>query len=306
MLSFHLSPAVAEALRIRRPVVALESTLITHGFAYPRNIEVATRIEQTVREAGAQPATIAVLGGRITVGLGEEELQYLATCKEARKCSVRDLGIVVGLGLDGSTTVAATMLIAARAGIGVFATGGIGGVHRGHPFDVSADLTELARTPVTVVCAGAKALLDLPLTFEHLETLGVPVIGYQTEEIPAFYSRNSGLRADVCAQSAADVAQIVRARRALSLPGGELVCVPVPRESELPHDVAEQAILSAQQMADEQGIHGAASTPFLLDQIAKLTRGASVRANVALLLNNARVAASIVAEIATSADWADR
>jgi pseudouridine-5'-phosphate glycosidase len=299
MRSFHISPTVQAALRAQRPVVALESTLITHGFAYPRNIQVARQIEQAVRDAGAgaQPATIAVLGGRITIGLNEEELQYLATSKDARKCSVRDLGIVAGLGLDGSTTVAATMFVAGKAGIGVFATGGIGGVHRGHPFDVSADLTELSRTPVTVVCAGAKALLDLPLTFEHLETLGVPVIGYQTDEIPAFYSRGSGLRADACARSALEVAQIVRARRELGLPGGELVCVPVPRDAELPHDVAEQAILSAQQMADEQGIHGSASTPFLIDQIAKLTTGASVRANMALLLNNARVAAEIAAAL---------
>jgi pseudouridine-5'-phosphate glycosidase len=293
----HLSPEVATAIAQQQPVVALESTLITHGFAYPRNTEVATGLEQAVRECGARPATIAVLGGRISVGLSADELQHMATGHDARKCSVRDLGIVAGLGLDGSTTVAATMFLAAKAGIHVFATGGIGGVHRGHPFDVSADLTELARTPVTVVCAGAKALLDLPLTFEHLETLGVPVIGYQTSEIPAFYSRSSGLRADVAADGAADVARIVRARRALGLPGGELVCVPVPHEAELSREEAEQAILTAQQMADEQGISGAASTPFMLDQVAKLTRGASVRANVALLLNNARVAAQIAAAL---------
>jgi pseudouridine-5'-phosphate glycosidase len=190
------------------------------------------------------------------------------------------------------------MFIAARHGIGVFATGGIGGVHRGHPFDVSADLTELARTSVTVVCAGAKALLDLPLTFEHLETLGVPVIGYQTEDIPAFYSRSSGLRADVCAETPQDVARIVRARRAMGLPGGELVCVPVPKADELPRDAAEEAIEQAQCMADEQGIHGPASTPFLLDQIARLTKGASVRANTSLLVNNARVAAEIATALA--------
>jgi pseudouridylate synthase len=297
MQAIHISTDISTALRQKQPVVVLESTLITHGFAYPRNIEAATQIEQAVRDAGAHPATIAVLSGHITVGLDESQLRYLATSKDARKCSVRDLGIVTGLGLDGSTTVAATMFIAARAGLPVFATGGIGGVHRGHPFDVSADLTELARTPVTVICAGAKALLDLPLTFEHLETLGVPVIGYQTDEIPAFYSRSSGLHADVQAQSAREVAQIVRARRELGLPGGELVCVPVPLPAELPRDVAEQAIAEAQRIADEQGIHGAASTPFLLDQIAKLTRGASVRANMALLLNNARVAAEIAREL---------
>ncbi len=293
LIHININPEVAAAIQSRRPVVALESTLITHGFAYPRNLQVATEIEQAVRDAGAQPATVAVLGGQVTVGLTRSQLEDLATSTGARKCSVRDLGIAAGLGLDGSTTVAATMFIAAKAGLKVFATGGIGGVHRGHPFDVSADLTELGRTPVTVVCAGAKALLDLPLTFEHLETLGVPVIGYQTDEVPAFYSRSSGLRADVRAEGAADVARIVRARRELGLPGGELVVVPVPREAELPRDVAEQAIAEAQRLADEQGVHGAATTPFMLDQVAKLTRGASVRANVALLLNNARAAAAI-------------
>ena len=293
MNELQISGAVHAALQEHRPVVALESTLITHGFAYPRNIEVATQIEQAVRDNGAAPATIAILGGQIVVGLSQEQLQYLATAKGVRKCSVRDLGIAAGLGLDGATTVAATMFIAARAGIGVFATGGIGGVHRGHPYDISADLTELSRTSVTVVCAGPKALLDLPLTFEHLETLGVPVIGYQTSEIPAFYSRSSGLPADVCAQTAAEVARIVTSRRDLGLPGGELVCVPVPQNAELAHDEAERAIQAAQVLADQQGIHGAALTPFLLDQIAKLTKGGSVRANMALLTNNARVAAQI-------------
>jgi pseudouridine-5'-phosphate glycosidase len=279
------------------PIVALESTLITHGMAYPRNVQIARQMEQAVREGGAQPATIAVLGGQVKIGLSDDEIEALGKSKDARKCSVRDLGIVVGMGLDGSTTVAATMFLAAKHGIGVFATGGIGGVHRGHPFDVSADLTELARTPVTVVCAGAKALLDLPLTFEHLETLGVPVIGYGTDDIPAFYSHSSGLRADVCAETSDDVARIVRARREMGLPGGELVCVPVPKADELLRDAAEAAIEQAQRMADEQGIHGAASTPFLLDQIAKLTKGASVRANMALLVNNARVAAHIALAI---------
>jgi pseudouridylate synthase len=298
MNELHLSAAVAAALKEQRPVVALESTLITHGFAYPRNIEVAQQIEKAVRDNGAVPATIAVLNGQITVGLAEEQLQYLATAKDVRKCSVRDLGIAIGLGLDGSSTVAATMFIAAKVGIRVFATGGIGGVHRGHPFDVSADLTELAHTSVTVVCAGAKALLDLPLTFEHLETLGVPVLGYRTREIPAFFSRSSGLPADAYVEEAGDVARIVLARRRLGLPGGELVCVPVPGEAELPRAEAERAICAAQAMADEQGIHGAASTPFLLDQIAKLTKGASVRANTALLINNARVAAEIAVALA--------
>ena len=289
----HLSDEVTSALAAHKPVVALESTLITHGLAYPRNVQTAFEIEQAVRDCGAIPATIAVLQGQLTVGLAPNQIQELGQNKTARKCSVRDLGIVVGLNLDGSTTVATTMWIAQRAGIQVFATGGIGGVHRGHPFDVSADLTELSRTAVTVVCAGAKALLDLPLTFEHLETLGVPVIGYQFEDIAGFYSRSSGLKADIAAPDAAAIASIVRARRALGLPGGELITAPVPAEFELPRNIAEQAITAAQRIADEQGIHGAASTPFMLDQIAKLTNGASVRANTALLVNNARVGAEI-------------
>ncbi len=276
-----------------QPAVALESTLITHGFAPPLNLEVAREMEATIRARGAQPRTIAILRGQIKIGLSDAELRSLANAPAARKCSTRDLGIAIAMGLDGSTTVAATMFLAARHGIAVFATGGIGGVHRGHPFDVSADLTELARSPVTVVCAGAKALLDLPLTLEHLETLGVPVIGYQTDEFPAFYSRRSGLPVDICAASAADVARIVRARRALGLPGGELVCVPVPADAELPREVAEAAIAEAQRRADAAGVRGAAATPFLLAEIARLTDGASVRANRALLVNNACVAAEI-------------
>lgn len=293
-----ISEPVQAALAARRPVVALESTLITHGLAYPRNLETALALEQAVRDGGATPATIAVLKGHMHVGLSREQIEGLATSKGARKCSVRDLGIVVGMGLDGSTTVAATMWIAQQAGVQVFATGGIGGVHRGHPYDVSADLTELGRTAVTVVCAGPKALLDVPLTFEHLETLGVPVLGYQTDEIAGFYSRSSGLKADICAPDAAAIAQIVRARRALGLPGGELVCVPVPAEDELPREIAEQAITEAQRRADAAGVHGAASTPWMLDQIAQLTNGASVKANMSLLVNNARVAAQIAAQMA--------
>ena len=288
------------ARAVAEPVVALESALITHGFAPPQNLYVAREMEQAVRTAGAKPATIAVIQGQVKVGVTADELTYLARAKHVRKCSTRDLGIVIGLGLDGSTTVAATMFLAAKHGIQVLATGGIGGVHRGHPFDVSADLTELSRTPVTVVSAGAKALLDLALTFERLETLGVPVIGYGTDEIPAFFSRRSGLRADVRVDSPQDVVRIVRARRARKLPGGELVCVPLPPEAELPLDIAEAAIAEAQRCADAQGIHGADATPFMLQQIAELTEGASVRANIALLLNNARVAAEIARALASS------
>jgi pseudouridine-5'-phosphate glycosidase len=278
-------------------VVALESTLITHGLPRPKNLEVARAMEATIREAGAVPATIAIPGGQITVGLTDEQLDYLAGAENVRKCSRRDLPIAVGLGEDGATTVAGTMMAAHMAGIKVFATGGIGGVHRGHPFDVSADLLELGRTPVTVVCAGAKAILDLPLTLEVLETQGVPVIGFGTDEFPAFYSRSSGLPVDVRCDTPEGVAAIVRAREALELSGGTLVAVPIPPEDELPAAEAEGAILRALAEAEAQGITGKEATPFLLARVAELTGEASLRANVALLLNNARVASGIAAAL---------
>ena len=297
------SDQVAQAVAGERPLVALESALITHGLAYPVNLETAREMEAAIRSEGATPATIAILQGRITVGLDDAQLEHLAQSKSV-KCSVRDLGVAAAQGNDGGTTVAATMWIAYRAGIAVFATGGIGGVHRGHPFDVSADLPELGRTPVTVVCAGAKALLDLPLTLEYLETHGVPVIGYQTDELPAFYSRSCRgdldgrpLRVDARADSPQEVAVIIRARRALGLPGGELVAVPIPQADELPYDVAERAIAQATQEAEAQGIHGARVTPFVLARVAELTAGQSARANRALLLNNARVAAQVAANL---------
>jgi len=288
-----IKPDIAQALHARRPVVALESTLITHGLPYPDNLSTARAIEAAVRESGALPATLAVLRGQITVGLDDAQLETLATARDVLKCSRRDLGIALAQKRDGSTTVAGTMIVAALAGIRVFATGGIGGVHRGHPFDVSADLEELGRTPVTVVCAGAKSLLDLALTLEQLETRGVPVIGYGTDELPAFYSRESGLRLDARADTPDEVAAIVRARRALELTGGELVTVPVPAADELPRAEAEAAIAQATQLADEAGVTGARLTPFVLAKIAELTEGRSQRANIALLLNNARVAAHI-------------
>jgi pseudouridine-5'-phosphate glycosidase len=288
-----IHPEVRSALDAGRPVVALESTLITHGLPRPKNLEVARAMEAAVREGGAVPATIAILGGQITVGLTDEQLDYLAGAENVRKCSRRDLPIVVGCGEDGATTVAGTMMAAHMAGIQVFATGGIGGVHRGHPFDVSTDLLELGRTPVTVVCAGAKAILDLPLTLEVLETQGVPVIGYGTDEFPAFYSRSSGLPIDVRCDTPEAVAAIVRARDALDLPGGTLVAVPIPPEDELPASEAEGAILHALDEAEAQGITGKEVTPFLLARVAELTGEASLRANVALLLNNARVASGI-------------
>jgi pseudouridine-5'-phosphate glycosidase len=277
----------------------LESTLITHGLPHPKNLEVARALEAMIREAGAVPATIAILGGQITVGLSDEQLNYLAGADNVRKCSRRDLPVAVGRGEDGATTVAGTMMAAHMAGIRVFATGGIGGVHRGHPFDVSADLLELGRTPVTVVCAGAKAILDLPLTLEVLETQGVPVIGYGTDEFPAFYSRSSGLPIDVRCDTPEEVAAIVRARDALELSGGILVAVPIPLEEELPAGEAEAAIVRALAEAEAQGISGKAVTPYLLARVSELTGEASLRANVALLLNNARVASAIAVEIST-------
>jgi pseudouridine-5'-phosphate glycosidase len=288
-------PEVRAALAEGRPVVALESTLITHGLAYPTNLEVAQAMEAAIREEGAVPATIAILGGQITVGLADDELEYLSTRprQAVRKCSRRDLPIAVGRSEDAATTVAGTMVVAHKAGIEVFATGGIGGVHRGHPFDVSADLVELGRTPVTVVCSGAKAILDLPLTLEVLETQGVPVVGYGTDTLPAFYSRSSGLPVDVRVEGPEEVAAIVRARRALGLTHATLVTVPVPAEEALPPEEAEAAIEEAIRQADAAGIAGKALTPFVLARVVELTAGRSQRANVALLVNNARVAARI-------------
>jgi pseudouridine-5'-phosphate glycosidase len=289
----YIQPEVKAALKTGKAVVALESTLITHGFPSPENIDVARRIEAVVREEGAVPATIAVLQGQITVGLTSEQLEYLGWAKNVRKCSRRDLAIAVARKEDGATTVAGTMIVAHWAGIKVFGTGGIGGVHRGHPFDESADLVELARTPVTVVCAGAKAILDLPLTLEVLETQGVPVIGYQTSELPAFYSRRSGLPVDVRVDAPQEVADIVRAREALGLEGGALVTIPVPVEDEWPAEEAQVIINQALENAQAEGVSGKAVTPYLLKRVNELSGQRSKKANIALLLNNARVAAQI-------------
>jgi pseudouridine-5'-phosphate glycosidase len=294
------APEVREALAAGGPVVALESTLITHGFPYPANVETALAMERVIREQGGVPATIAVLDGQITVGLSAEQIERLAALGQAgvRKCSRRDLPIVVGLRQHGATTVAGTMIVAHMAGIEVFATGGIGGVHRGHPEDVSADLIELGRTPITVVCAGAKSILDLPLTLEVLETQGVPVLGYGTDTLPAFYSRSSGLPVDQRVDTPEQVAAIVAARRRLGLQHGTLVTVPVPEEDALPNDEAERAIAEATRQAEAAGIHGKAVTPFVLAKVLELTGGRSQRANIAALVNNARVAAQIARAIA--------
>lgn len=294
------SAEIADALREGRAVVALESTLITHGFAYPANVETALAMEDAIRAEGAVPATIAVLDGQITVGLSRPQIEDLAALGQAgvRKCSRRDLPIVVGLRQHGATTVAGTMIAAHMAGIKVFATGGIGGVHRGHPQDISADLIELGRTPITVVCAGAKSILDLPLTMEVLETQGVPVLGYETDTLPAFYSRSSGLPIDQRVDSPAEVAAIVAARDALGLQHGTLVAVPVPEADALPIDEAEQAIAQATREADEQGIHGKDVTPFVLARVLALTEGRSQAANIAALVNNARVGGRIAVAVA--------
>jgi pseudouridine-5'-phosphate glycosidase len=299
--AIHLSPAVRDALADGHPVVALESTVITHGLPYPYNVETARGMEEAVREGGALPATIAVIGGEIRVGLSDDEIQYLgeqAGKDTVRKCSRRDLAIAVACREDAATTVAGTMLVAHMAGIEVFATGGIGGVHRGHPFDVSADLAELGRTPVTVVSSGAKSILDLAATREVLETNGVTILGFGTHEIPAFFSSSSGHFADARLETADEIAAVVRARRWLGLQSATLVVVPVPADEALDGMEAEAAIEQCTTEADEIGIHGASATPWLLSRVAELTEGRSIRANVALLRNNGRVAASIAMALA--------
>ncbi|MCO6401843.1 MAG: pseudouridine-5'-phosphate glycosidase [Verrucomicrobia bacterium] len=292
-MNFHFSSEAKVALAKRRPVVALESTLITHGLPHPVNLETARRLETVVRDAGVTPVTIALLRGEVHIGLEAGELEALAGATDARKCSRRDLPIAVAKGEHGATTVAATMFLAHRAGIRVFATGGIGGVHRGHPFDVSADLEELGRTPVTVVCAGAKAILDLPLTLEALETRGVCVVGYGTDDFPAFYSRSSGLPVDTRCDCPEEVAALMRARDELGLDAGLLVCAPIPVEHEVPASSIEGAIAEALRAAEEAGVRGKEVTPFLLARVSALTERRSQSANLALLENNARVAAAI-------------
>lgn len=302
----RIAPEVRDALDHHRPVVALESTLITHGLPHPVNRDVAMGMEQAVREAGAVPATVAVLKGVLTAGLTPDQIEYLALARDVRKCSRRDFPIVLAQGGNGATTVAGTMIAAHLAGIRVFATGGIGGVHRGHPFDVSADLLELARTPVAVVCAGAKAILDLPLTLEVLETHGVPVIGYQCSEFPAFYTRSSGLPLDIRCDTFEEVAAILRARETLGFSTGALIATPVPEKDELPAEVAEAAIARALEEADAKGVRGKEVTPFLLARVSELTHEESRTANVALLHNNARIAAGIAQALAAAGSERDK
>jgi pseudouridine-5'-phosphate glycosidase len=286
---------VKGALEEGRPVVALESTLISHGFPYPENLEVAGEMEEIIRGYGVVPATIAVIGGKIKVGLTRGELEFMATSKNILKASRRDLAVIVAKGLNGATTVAATMLVAERAGIKVFATGGIGGVHRGaeKTFDISADLQELGRTPVVVVCSGAKSILDLPLTLEYLETIGVPIIGFRTDEFPAFYCRESGLKVDYVVNDEKEAAGIIRAMQDLGLGGGMIIANPVPEEYALSMKYMDEMIEEAVRAAEKEGIKGKKLTPYLLNKIKELTGGKSLKANIELVKNNARVAAKI-------------
>lgn len=294
-----LSKEVAEAVRANVPVVALESTLITHGLPWPSNAETALAMERAVRDVGAVPATIAVLSGIVTVGLSPTEVERLASRPfgSVRKCSRRDLPIAVARREDASTTVAGTMIVAHQAGIRVFGTGGIGGVHRGAPFDVSADLIELGRTPIAVVCAGAKAILDLPATLEVLETQGVPVVGIGTDTLPGFYARSSGLPIDVRVETPEEAAAIVDAAHRLGAQHAVLIVVPVPEEAAYPPADAEAAIRQAIAEAGKQGVHGKAVTPFLLQRVSDLTGGGTRAANMALLVNSARHAGLIAREL---------
>jgi len=295
----HYSPEVAEARAKGLPLVALESTIITHGMPFPQNVETARAVEAAVREAGAIPATIAVLDGQIHVGLTDAQLDTLGQAQDVMKLSRADLAVCVATGRTGATTVAATMICAELAGIKVFATGGLGGVHRGAElsFDISADLQELAQTPVTVVAAGAKAILDLPKTLEVLETLGVPVIAVGQDDLPAFWSRASGLKAPLRLDTAAEIAAAHRTRAALGLKGGQLVTNPIPAEDEIPRAEIMPVVEAALAEAEAQGISAKAVTPFLLDRIFTATRGRSLDANIALVLNNARLAAQIAREL---------
>ena len=295
-----ISPEVGAALAAGKPVVALESTIISHGMPYPQNVETALRVEQTIRENGAVPATIAIIGGRLKAGLSPEEIEYLGRKgRGVAKASRRDLPVLVARGEDGATTVTTTMIIAALAGIKVFATGGIGGVHRGAEttMDISADLEELARTPVMVICAGAKSILDLGLTLEYLETKGVPVIGYGTEELPAFYTRHSGYRVDYRIDTPEELASAFKAKLEMGLSGGMLVTNPIPEEYSMNPERINAAIDQAVAEARERGIHGKETTPFLLARVKDITGGDSLDANIQLVLNNARLAAKVAGEL---------
>ena len=294
-----VNPEVAQAIAQGKPVVALESTIISHGMPYPQNVETALNVERIIRENGAVPATIAIIGGRLKAGLTPEEIEYFGKKGRAiHKASRRDLAVLCAKGEDGATTVTTTMMIANMAGIRFFATGGIGGVHRGAEttMDISADLEELARTPVMVVCAGAKSILDLGLTLEYLETKGVPVLGYQTEELPAFYTRKSGFGVDYRMDSPAELAAAFKAQNDMALGGGMLVTNPIPEEYSMPKDIIDAAIDRAIAECNEKGIKGKETTPFLLARVAELTGGDSLASNIRLVYNNAKLTAQTAVE----------
>lgn len=292
----EIAPEVRKALANGDPVVALESTIISHGMPYPQNVETALRVEEIVRENGAVPATTAIIGGKLKCGLKKEEIEYLGKKGlEVTKCSRRDIPMAIARGLDGATTVATTMIIANMAGVSIFATGGIGGVHRGaqETMDISADLEELANTPVMVVCAGAKAILDIPLTLEYLETKGVPVLGYQTDKLPAFYTRTSEFNVDYRVDSPQEAAKAFEAQRGAGLHTGMLMANPIPEAYSMDEDMINNAIEAAVKEAEEKGIKGKESTPFLLSKVKDITGGSSLDANIELVFNNAKVAAQI-------------
>ena len=299
MIPMSFSPEVSEAMKLGTPIVALESTIISHGMPYPQNVETARLVEAEVRENGAAPATIAVIDGVLCIGLDDAQLEMFGQADGVAKLSRADIAACLASGGTGATTVAATMIAAHHAGISVFATGGIGGVHRGadQTFDISADLPELAQTPVTVVAAGAKAILDLPKTFEVLETYGVPVIAYGQDELPAFWSRASGIPAPLRMDSAEDIARAHQMRGLLDLPGGQLVANPIPVEAEIAASELAPVIEAALKEAEAQGITAKEVTPFLLDRMYQMTEGRSLTANIALVLNNARLAAKIAAAL---------
>ncbi|MCE5344493.1 MAG: pseudouridine-5'-phosphate glycosidase [Eubacteriales bacterium] len=295
-----VSDEVQKAVSCNRPVVALESTIISHGMPYPQNVETAVRVEKMIRENGAVPATIAILKGKLCVGIDAEQIEYLGKKGLAvPKASRRDLPVLLSRGGDGATTVTTTMIAARMAGIRVFATGGVGGVHRGAQttMDISADLEELARTDVAVVCAGVKSILDLGLTLEYLETKGVPVIGYQMEELPAFYCRHSGFPVDYRLNTAVEIAKAIHAKAVAGLIGGMLIANPIPPEYAMPEDEMNACINRALAMANERGVKGKEITPFLLDAIKTLTEGKSLAANIQLVLNNAKLGAQIACEL---------
>ena len=296
----HIHPEVKRALSEGQPVVALESTIISHGMPYPKNIEMAKNVSKIIRENGAIPATIAIIDGVLKVGLTTEEIEFLGTSKDVLKASRRDLPFIISKKLNGATTVATTMILANLAGVKVFATGGIGGVHRGaqETFDISADLQELANTNVAVVCAGAKSILDIGLTLEYLETNGVPVVGFGTEEFPAFYTKKSGFGVDYKVDSSMEVANALKAKWDLDLKGGMVIGNPIPKEFEMDYDTINSAIESALKEADENNITGKKVTPFLLDKVKTITAGKSLDANIELVYNNAKVAAQIAKDLA--------